>query len=65
MAPFVKPISFDDDRVVGLEGHFVDMKILFLGVNLPYDNKRNFDDYIFTTSSMKAFWFGSIPAEKA
>ena len=54
LAPFVKPISFDDDQIVGLEEHFGDTKVLFLCVYLPYDTKRNFDEDVFYLAKLKS-----------
>ena len=53
LAPFVKPISYDDDRIIGLECHIGDRKMLFLGVYLPYDNKQNFDQYVYYLAKLK------------
>jgi len=36
LAPYVTPMSFDDDRIVGLELNRDGVKMLFLGVYLPY-----------------------------
>ena len=54
LAQFVNPVSFNDDRIIGLECHINNVKILFLGVYLPYDNKRNFDQYVYYLSKLKS-----------
>ena len=52
LAPYVKPLSFDD-RIVGLECCFNDVKYLFLGVYLPYDTRQNFDQYVYYLAKLK------------
>ena len=54
LAPFVKPISFDDNRIIGLECKIDDLKILLLGVYLPYDTKKNFDQYVYYLAKLKS-----------
>ena len=53
LAPHVKPISYDDDRLVGLECIIGERKMLFLGVYLPYDTKQNFDQYVHYLAKLK------------
>ena len=48
LASFVKPLTFDDDRIIGLECIIHDVKFLFLGVYLPYNYRQNFDRYVCT-----------------
>ena len=54
LASFVKPLSFDDDRIIGLECIIHDVKFLFLGVYLPYNNRQNFDRYVHYLSKLKS-----------
>ena len=54
LAPFVKPLSFDDDRIIGLECLLNGLKILLLGVYLPYDNKHNFDQYVYYLAKLRS-----------
>lgn len=53
LAPFVKPITYADDRIIGLECDIGDHKLLFLGVYLPYDTKQNFDQYVHYLAKVK------------
>ena len=54
IAQYVKPITFDDDRIIGLECIIDDLKILLLGVYLPYDTKKNFDQYVYYLAKLKS-----------
>ena len=47
LASHVKPVCYEDDRIVGLEYSFSGVKILFVGVYLPYNTNLNFDSYVF------------------
>ena len=49
----VKPVSFNDDRIIGLECCFGDVKMLFLGVYLPYNANQNFDDFVFSLGKIR------------
>ena len=54
LASHVKPISYDDDRIVGLECHLNGIKVLLLGVYLPYDSRHNFDQYVYYLAKLKS-----------
>ena len=54
LASVVKAVTYDDDRIIGLECHINDFKVLYLGVYLPYDNKHNFDQYVYYLSKLKS-----------
>ena len=45
LASHVKPVTYDDDRIVGLECNLGGTKMLFIGVYLPYCTRLNFDRY--------------------
>ena len=54
LAPHVKPIVYDDDRIMGLEFTLDGAKILFLGVYLPYNTHLNFDKSVHYLAKDKA-----------
>lgn len=54
LSPFVRPISFNDDRIVALECCINGLKILLIGVYLPYDNKQNFAQYVHYLAMLKS-----------
>lgn len=54
LAPLVNPISFDDDRIIGLECCINGLKLLLLGVYLPYNTKHNFDQYVYYLAKLKS-----------
>ena len=49
----VKPVVFDDDGIIGLECMFDTVKILLLGVYLPYNSPNNFEDFIFSLGKIR------------
>ena len=53
LAPRVRPISFDDDRIIGLECNLGGHKLLLVGVYLPYDSRQNFDQYVYYLAKLK------------
>ena len=53
LASRVKPISYDDNRIIGLECRFDEITILLVGVYLPYDTKHNFDQYVHYLAKLK------------
>ena len=53
LAPLVRPVSFDDDRIIGLECNLDGHKLLLLGVYLPYDTRHNFDQYVYYLAKLK------------
>ena len=53
LSPFIRPVSYDDDRIIGLEYSFCDFKMLFVGVYLPYDTKNNFGQYVYYLAKLK------------
>ena len=42
----VKPVTYDDDRIIGLEFRQGETQMLFLGVYLPYCAPCNFESYV-------------------
>ena len=44
----VKPVSFDDDRIIGVECVVNSTKMLLLGVYLPCNSSTNFEDFLFS-----------------
>ena len=54
LASLVRPMSFHDDRIIGLEFSDDNQKVLLLGVYLPYDTKRNFDQYAYYLAKLKS-----------
>ena len=50
----VKPISFDDRRIIGLECCFNGIKMLLLGVYLPYNATHNFDEFVFSLGKIRS-----------
>ena len=49
----VKPVMYDDDRIIGLECFLEDIKMLLIGVYLPYSTHQNFDTYVHYLAKMK------------
>ena len=49
----VKPIMYDDDRIIGLECILEDVKMLLIGVYLPYSTHQNFDTYVHYLAKLK------------
>ena len=43
LASHVKPVCYEDDRIVCLEYAFGGVKVIFVGVYLPYNTTLNFD----------------------
>ena len=41
LAPYVRPIRYDDDRIIGLEHEFGSVKFPLIGVYLPYYSHQN------------------------
>ena len=54
LTPRVKPINFDDDRIVGLECHFDHVKMLLIGAYLPYNSEQNFEEFIFCLGKIRS-----------
>ena len=54
LAPFFRPISFDDDRIIGLEFNRGGVRMLFLGVYLPYCSHQNFDRFVYYLAKLKS-----------
>ena len=50
----VKPLTYDDDRILGLELDQGETKFLFLGVYLPYCAPCNFESYVSYLGKIKA-----------
>ena len=53
LASNVKPVVFGDDRIIGLECIFNNVKMLLLGVYLPYNSSQNFEDFIFSLGKIR------------
>ena len=54
LAPLVRPVSYDDNRIIGLECVINGHKMLLLGVYLPYDSKQNFEEYVYYLGKLKS-----------
>lgn len=54
LSPFVRPVTYDDDRIIGLEYSCCGVKLLLLGVYLPYDTRNNFDQYVYYLAKLKS-----------
>ena len=53
LASKVKPVLFDDDRIIGLECVFDNIRLLLLGVYLPYNCNENFEDFLFSLGKIR------------
>ena len=53
LAPHVKPVTYGDDRIIGLECNLSGIKMLFVGVYLPYNTQLNFDRYVYYLAKLK------------
>ena len=49
----VKPVMYDDDLIIGLECILEEVKMLLIGVYLPYSTHQNFDTYVHYLAKMK------------
>ena len=54
LASLVKPVSYDNSRILGLECNLDNVKFLLLGVYLPCNSPLNFDDFIFILGTIQA-----------
>ena len=50
----VKPVTYDADRILGLEVYQGETKLLLLGVYLPYCTPPNFESYVYYLGKIKA-----------
>ena len=53
LAPHVKPIVYDDDRIIGLECNLDGTKMLLVGVYLPCNTHLNFDKFVHYLAKVK------------
>ena len=49
----VKPVSFDDDRIIGVECVVNSTKMFLLGVYLPCNSNTNFEDFLFSLGKIR------------
>lgn len=53
LAARVRPLSYDDSRIIGLMCDLGGTQILFLGAYLPYESPQNFDEFVFYLAKVK------------
>ena len=53
LSQHVKPVLYNDDRIIGLECNLGSIKILLVGAYLPYNTHQNFDIYVHYLAKLK------------